>query len=228
VTALYGYVGVPEMGLGFRQGISGFELEARARLDYFRLAGIFDGGVRRQVLVRGDLSLAAALSLGLVLNSGSEYLDEDNFPSAMVRISPGAVAGWRVAETVTMVGLVDQPIDLGLSPSGARRFQALAGGGLVHVGREARVGSMNIGGAKSGVMDSDRQVMALLDQAAVSYGLVLTKADELKSSERPGALAAAGKEAGTHTAALAETQLTSAVTGEGIPELRGHLAALAQ
>jgi len=82
--------------------------------------------------------------------------------------------------------------------------------------------------ARRGVMDSDRQVMALLDQAAVSYGLVLTKADELKSSERPGALAAAGKEAGTHTAALAETQLTSAVTGEGIPELRGHLAALAQ
>ena len=82
--------------------------------------------------------------------------------------------------------------------------------------------------ARRGVMDSDRQVMALLDQAAVSYGLVLTKADELKSSERPGALAAAGKEAGAHTAALAETQLTSAVTGEGIPELRGHLAALAQ
>ena len=82
--------------------------------------------------------------------------------------------------------------------------------------------------ARRGVMDSDRQVMALLDQAAISYGLVLTKADELKSSERPGALAAAGKEAGTHTAALAETQLTSAVTGEGIPELRGHLAALAQ
>src|ERR1700755_338610 len=32
--------------------------------------------------------------------------------------------------------------------------------------------------ARRGVMDSDRQVMALLDQAAVSYGLVLTKADE--------------------------------------------------
>jgi hypothetical protein len=129
MTALYGYVGVPEMGLGFRQGIAGFELEGRARLDYFRLAGIFEGGVRRQVLVRGDLSLAPTLSLGLVLNSGSEYLDEDNYPGVLLRLSPGAVAGWRVAETVTLVGLVDLPIDLGLSPSGARRFQALAGGG---------------------------------------------------------------------------------------------------
>jgi hypothetical protein len=117
------------MGLGFRQGIAGFELEGRARLDYFRLAGIFEGGVRRQVLVRGDLSLAPTLSLGLVLNSGSEYLDEDNYPGVLLRLSPGAVAGWRVAETVTLVGLVDLPLDLGLSPSGARRFQALAGGG---------------------------------------------------------------------------------------------------
>src|ERR1044071_2033314 len=77
--------------------------------------------------------------------------------------------------------------------------------------------------ARRGVMDSDQQVMALLDQAAVSYGLVLTKADELKASDRPAAIAAAGGEAGKHTAALAEVQLTSALKGDGIPELRTHL-----
>src|SRR5258706_4291470 len=82
--------------------------------------------------------------------------------------------------------------------------------------------------ARRGVMDSDRQVMTLLDQAAVSYGLVLTKADALKPSERSGALAAAGLDAAKHTAALAEIQLTSALKGEGIPELRTHLAGLAQ
>src|ERR1700749_4094301 len=42
--------------------------------------------------------------------------------------------------------------------------------------------------ARRGVMDSDIQVMDLLDRAAVSYGLVLTKADELKAAERPRAL----------------------------------------
>ena len=36
-------------------------------------------------------------------------------------------------------------------------------------------------------MDSDRQVMELLDKAAVSYGLVLTKIDELKPAEQPQA-----------------------------------------
>jgi GTP-binding protein len=82
--------------------------------------------------------------------------------------------------------------------------------------------------ARRGVMDSDKQVMALLDQTAVSYGLVLTKADELKPAERTTAIAAAGQEAAKHTAALAEIQLTSALKGDGIPELRAHLAALAQ
>jgi GTP-binding protein len=82
--------------------------------------------------------------------------------------------------------------------------------------------------ARRGVMDSDQQVMALLDQTAVSYGLVLTKADELKPSQRGAAIAAASQEATKHTAALAEIQLTSALKGDGIPELRTHLAALAQ
>jgi len=82
--------------------------------------------------------------------------------------------------------------------------------------------------SRRGVMDSDIQVMDLLDRAAVSYGLVLTKSDELKPAARPQALAAVQAEAAKHTAALAEIQLTSALTGEGIPQLRTHLAALAQ
>lgn len=82
--------------------------------------------------------------------------------------------------------------------------------------------------ARRGVMDSDREVMALLDRTAVSYGLVLTKADALKPGEHAEALAKAAAEAGRHTAALAEVQLTSALSGDGIAALRTHLAALAE
>ena len=81
--------------------------------------------------------------------------------------------------------------------------------------------------ARRGPMDTDIQVMDLLDRAAVSYGLVLTKADKLKAAGRQEALDAAAAEARKHTAALAEVQLTSALSGEGIPHLRTHLAALA-
>jgi len=82
--------------------------------------------------------------------------------------------------------------------------------------------------SRRGVLESDQQVMALLDRAAVSYALVLTKADELKTGELPKALEDAAAEAAKHTAALAQVQLTSALAGTGIPQLRAHLAALAQ
>jgi len=82
--------------------------------------------------------------------------------------------------------------------------------------------------ARRGPMDTDIQVMDLLDRAAVSYGLVLTKIDELKAADRPRALAGAAAEAAKHTAALAQVQVTSALTSEGIPDLRTHLAALSQ
>ena len=82
--------------------------------------------------------------------------------------------------------------------------------------------------ARRGVMDSDLQIMGLLDQSAVSYGLVLTKADELKARERTDVLEKARTEAARHTAALAQVQLTSALSGDGIADLRTHLAALAQ
>jgi GTP-binding protein len=80
---------------------------------------------------------------------------------------------------------------------------------------------------RRGVMDSDRQVMELLDRAAVSYGLVLTKADEIPAKAQPQALEAARGETTKHTAALAQVRLTSALKGDGIAELRADLAALA-
>lgn len=128
-SALYGYVGVPEMGAGYRQGIFGFEFEGQARLDYFRLAGIFEVAARRAVVKEGPAMFAPRLGLGLVLNSGSTYLDADNFKGALLRIAPGLVVSWNVAETVAVVGLLDVPIDVGVSPSGERRIQALTGGG---------------------------------------------------------------------------------------------------
>lgn len=81
--------------------------------------------------------------------------------------------------------------------------------------------------ARRRVMDSDRQVMDLLDRAAVSYLLALTKADQLDKSAQAQALAAAGQESARHTAALQWVAVTSARSGNGIPELRAHLATLA-
>ena len=81
--------------------------------------------------------------------------------------------------------------------------------------------------ARRGVMDVDAEVMTLLDSAAVSYQLVLTKADALKLDALAASEAAVLAAAGAHTAAHPETIATSADTGHGIAELRAALALLA-
>ena len=80
--------------------------------------------------------------------------------------------------------------------------------------------------SRRGVMDIDLAVMELLDRAAVSYGLVLTKIDELKPAEAEETLAASATEARRHTAALEEIHATSSRDGIGLTELRTSLAQL--
>jgi GTP-binding protein len=74
---------------------------------------------------------------------------------------------------------------------------------------------------------ADHAVMELLDRAAASFQIVLTKADAV----RPGALARKVAEvegvARRHPAAHPAVAVTSAETGEGIAALRGALAGLA-
>jgi len=81
--------------------------------------------------------------------------------------------------------------------------------------------------SRHGVKDSDRETMKNLDAAAVSYQLVLTKADYLKKAEIPRAIAAAEAVARKHGAAHPHVLATSSETAFGIPELRTELFAVA-
>jgi GTP-binding protein len=80
---------------------------------------------------------------------------------------------------------------------------------------------------RRGIMDSDAQVLGLLNQAAVSTLIVLTKFDDVPRKEQAAVLASVAAEARRHTVVLEEIIATSAETGEGIPDLRAHLLALA-
>jgi GTP-binding protein len=82
--------------------------------------------------------------------------------------------------------------------------------------------------ARRGVGEQDEQVMRLLDEAAVSYGLVLTKADKLSAAEADAAVAAADSRARKHTAAFPQICATSALKGLGLDSLKLQLAALAE
>ncbi|XXF80370.1 hypothetical protein P2318_11635 [Myxococcaceae bacterium GXIMD 01537] len=149
-TSVYGYAGAPEVGAGFRQGIAGFEVEARARFNWFQVSGVLEVVGRREVWTQGPVSLAPTLGLGVVLNSGATYMEDDNTSGVLLRLSAGAVATCRVSETVSTLGLVELPFDLGLSPTGARRFQALAGGGAeAYVGGDLTVSAVGLLGVET-------------------------------------------------------------------------------
>lgn len=79
---------------------------------------------------------------------------------------------------------------------------------------------------RHGVKDVDRDVMNLLDTAAVSYALVLTKHDEVKKAESEKILVATRLEIAKRPAAYPEIIFTSSRTGEGIPDLRTAIARL--
>ena len=77
-----------------------------------------------------------------------------------------------------------------------------------------------------GLKESDEATMKLLDSSAVSYAIVLTKRDEVKTSDQPARVAATLEALRKHPAAYPETFFTSSRTGEGIPELRAHVMRL--
>ncbi|MEK9899376.1 MAG: ribosome biogenesis GTP-binding protein YihA/YsxC [Rhodospirillaceae bacterium] len=81
--------------------------------------------------------------------------------------------------------------------------------------------------SRRGIKDGDREMMAMLDAAAVVYRIVLTKADKPKTDEIAELTAAVSAELKDHPAALPEPIVTSARKATGISALQADLAALA-
>jgi GTP-binding protein len=80
--------------------------------------------------------------------------------------------------------------------------------------------------ARHGLKDVDLDVLKTLDKSAVSYQLVLTKADQVKPTELEQTLAATITALAKHPAAFPEVLVTSSRTGSGMPELRAAMIRL--
>jgi GTP-binding protein len=74
--------------------------------------------------------------------------------------------------------------------------------------------------SRHGLKDVDLDVMKMLDEAAVGYRLVLTKADKVKASELAAVTAATEAVTRKRPAAHPEIIATSAETGLGMDQLR--------
>jgi len=78
--------------------------------------------------------------------------------------------------------------------------------------------------ARHGQKPIDAPLLDLLDQAAVGYQLVLTKADQIKPTDYDGVITRLREGCARRPAAHPDIALTSARTGHGIPELRAAIA----
>ncbi|MEM1343520.1 MAG: ribosome biogenesis GTP-binding protein YihA/YsxC [Pseudomonadota bacterium] len=94
-------------------------------------------------------------------------------------------------------------------------------------GRQTLVRAFVLIDARHGVKAVDHEIMGLLDRAAVSFQVVLTKTDK----PRPGALTkvldALHADLARHPACFPEVLTTSSETGDGVAALRGVLEGLA-
>jgi len=74
--------------------------------------------------------------------------------------------------------------------------------------------------ARHGIKPVDEDMMRMLDEAAVGYRVVLTKADKIKASELAATVAATEAAARKRTAAFPKVHVTSSELKMGIAELR--------
>ena len=80
--------------------------------------------------------------------------------------------------------------------------------------------------SRHGLKPPDLEAMDALDQAAVSYQVVLTKGDKIKPGELAEVLARTNQAIAKRPAAFPQALATSAAKGTGIPELRAGIAAV--
>jgi GTP-binding protein len=109
-------------------------------------------------------------------------------------------------------GFAEAPKDL------VKRWRALVSDYLR--GRTVLKRALVLVDSRHGLKEVDRDMMRMLDDAAVSYHLVLTKGDKVKPSALGALYEATMIEASKHPAAHPSIFTTSSETGSGIAELR--------
>jgi len=124
------------------------------------------------------------------------------------------------------VTLVDMP---GYGYAAAPKAKVAAWTALIHAYLKGRANLKRVYvlvDTRRGLTAADDEVLEILDAAAVSYQIVLTKADEVKPAELANCLKATTAALERHPAAFPATLATSAHGGAGIPELRAAIARL--
>lgn len=207
------------------------EAAQRARLERGRLMfarswqHTFGASDARTLPAVGELEVAFAGRSNVGKSSLINALTGQN---ALARTSrtPGRTRELNLFSAGTGLTIVDMP---GYGYARASKTDTAAWAKLVTDYLRGRAGLRRVYllvDARHGLKDSDLETLTIIDKAAVSCQVVLTKIDELRPAEVPTTIAAVAsaiaKRATTHPTVLA----TSADKGTGIDVLRAEIADL--
>lgn len=141
-----------------------------------------------------------------------------NTPGRTQEINYFALGEERYLVDVPGYGFAEAPVGV------VQKWQALLKTYLT--GRQTLRRAFVLVDARHGIKAVDHEIMALLDTAAVTFQVVLTKADKIKTAEQDRVLDQVRKELAKHPAAFPELVLTSSSKGEGVATLRAVIADL--
>lgn len=79
---------------------------------------------------------------------------------------------------------------------------------------------------RHGIKDVDEEIMSLMDSSALTFQIVMTKADKVKEKDREKTFKQVREKLSKHPAAFPEIVLTSSEKGDGIATLRSIIAGL--
>ncbi len=122
--------------------------------------------------------------------------------------------------------LVDMP---GYGYAQAPKTKVAAWTTLIHkflLGRASLARVYVLIDSRHGLKDVDADILKTLDKSAVSYQLVLTKADQVNPAELAACISATKTALAKHPAAFPDVLATSSRSGEGMPELRAAIMRL--
>jgi GTP-binding protein len=128
--------------------------------------------------------------------------------------------------TKTGLRLVDMP---GYGYASAPKSKVASWTELIHkflLGRASLARVYVLIDARHGFKEADREVQKTLDKSAVSYQLVLTKADQVKPAELQTQIEATIAALAEHPAAFPQVLATSSRSGAGMAELRAAMVRL--
>ena len=145
---------------------------------------------------------------------------------ARISNTPGRTQQLNFFDLAGRLTLVDMP---GYGYAAVGKDKVAAWTSLIHAYLRGRANLARVYvlvDARHGLKPVDAEVLDTLDKAAVSYQVVLTKADALKPDELDRRIGETASAIAKRPAAFPDIRPTSSRAGAGVPELRAEIAKL--